>query len=45
MFPNKNTLLPELDNEGYLVDDNIKGIVPNPQWVEWLMGFPLDWTE
>ena len=45
MFPNKNIILPELDNEGYLKDNKvIVGIVPNPQWVEWLMGYPIDWT-
>jgi DNA-cytosine methyltransferase len=44
MFPSKETIIPELDDEGYLINDDIKGVIPNPQWVEWLMGFPLDWT-
>lgn len=44
MFPSKETQLPELNEEGYLIENNIKGLIPNPQWVEWLMGFPNDWT-
>ena len=45
MFPTRDTELPDLDEEGYLINKDIKGIVPNPQWVEWVMGFPIDWTE
>ena len=28
MFPDSQTPIPELDEEGYLIDDNIKGLVP-----------------
>jgi hypothetical protein len=24
--------------------DDVRGGIPNPQFLEWLMGFPLDWT-
>lgn len=29
---------------GGLMLDNVLGGKPNPQFVEWLMGYPLDWT-
>ncbi len=44
MFPTKDTPLLELDKDGYLVNNNISGLLPNPQWIEWLMGFPINWT-
>ncbi len=44
MFPNKDVILPEIDDDGYLVNEHITGVIPNPQWVEWLMGYEIDWT-
>ena len=47
MFPTRNTSLPEITHDGYLVDKTLllETKIPNPQWLEWLMGFPLDWTD
>jgi len=45
MFPHRLIPLPELDDEGYLIDENIKGLTPNPEWIEWLMGFSHNWTK
>jgi hypothetical protein len=39
----KNDLYTQLRFERGTPDD-IRGQFPNPRWVEWLMGFPEDWT-
>lgn len=55
MFPTptaqdaKNSTLPPSQRErdsvpGHLIRDGVSGQL-NPEWVEWLMGFPAGWTE
>ena len=45
MFPTRETALPAIDSKGVLVDNaNFGGgIVPNYEWITWVMGFPLGW--
>ena len=45
MFPTQQSEIPELKKDGYLVNDNIVGKIPNPRWVEWLMGLPIGWLD
>jgi DNA (cytosine-5)-methyltransferase 1 len=45
MFPTQQSEIPELNKDGYLVNDNIVGKIPNPRWVEWLMGLPIGWLD
>ena len=32
----------EVDQDGYLISSFESGKVPNPEWVGWLMGFPVN---
>ena len=43
IFPTRQEPIPALNQEGYL-DRPIVGKIPHPRWIEWLMGFPDNWT-
>ena len=43
IFPTGKTPIPVLNSEGYL-DRKVLEKIPNPRWIEWLMGFPDNWT-
>ena len=46
MFPTIETNLPELNENGTLKEEiECRGVYPNPNWLEWLMGFPQDYTK
>jgi len=44
IFPDKNTPKPELDKDGLLINELQLTYFLNPEWVEWLMGFDIGWT-
>ena len=43
MFPSSASSIPEIDDDGYLITPINSGLIPNPEWVLWLMGFPKNW--
>ena len=47
MFPTRETTLPPINDEGYLIDNESfsGGKCPNPEWVTWVMGYPEGWLK
>ena len=45
MFPTRETIIPPIDQEGYLIENDTfsGGRCPNPKWVTWVMGYPEGW--